>query len=128
MTGGGWQHMKVCDMRQTITLSPVRYITEENGQRVGVVLDWEDYQSLKARFPVDPDLLPGLSEEELRVLAEGMLSLQRQERLHKLLHGIDVTDCVRITTRCLHAPRTGPMIRWVCVASMVELALFFGIL
>lgn len=72
-------------MGQAVTFSPVKYITEEDGQRVGVVLNWEDYQNLRARFPEDPDLLPGLNEEELRALAEGMLSPQHQERLHELL-------------------------------------------
>jgi len=72
-------------MEQTSTLSPVRYITEENGQRVGVVLTWQDYQYVQARLMSDADLLPGMSEAELRALGEGMLSPQHQERLSELL-------------------------------------------
>ena len=72
-------------MEQTSTLSPVRYITEENGQRVGVVLTWQDYQYVQARLMSDADLLPGMNEAELRALAEGMLSPQHQERLSELL-------------------------------------------
>ena len=53
-------------MEQTSTLSPVRYITEENGQRVGVVLTWQDYQYVQAHLMSDADLLPGMSEAELR--------------------------------------------------------------
>ena len=72
-------------MEQTSTLSPVRYITEENGQRVGVVLTWQDYQYVQARLMSDADLLPGMNEAELLGPAEGMLSPQHQERLGELL-------------------------------------------
>jgi hypothetical protein len=72
-------------MKRLHTRSPIRYLVEENGQRVGVVLTWEDYQSLQAALSEDPDLLPGLSEVELQALAEGMLSSSHQERLDELL-------------------------------------------
>jgi len=65
--------------------SPVQYLVEENGQRTGVVLSWEDYQNLQAVFSTDPDLLVGLDETELQVLAKGMLSAPHQERLAELL-------------------------------------------
>jgi len=67
------------------THSPIRYLVEEDGRRVGVVLTLEEYQSLKAALSGDPDLLPGLSEAELRALAQGVLSSAHQERLNELL-------------------------------------------
>jgi len=54
-------------------------------RRTAVVLRWEDYQSLRTRLSADQDLLVGLSESELRALAEGMLAPSRQERLSSLL-------------------------------------------
>jgi hypothetical protein len=66
-------------------LSDVQYITRENGQRVGVVLAWEDFRTIQARLLDDPELLPGLSETELYALSEGMLAAEHQERLGVLL-------------------------------------------
>lgn len=71
------------DMTQT--LPDVQYITRENGQRVGVVLAWEDFRTIQARLLDDPDLLPGLSEPELYALGEGTLAVEHQERLDALL-------------------------------------------
>lgn len=65
--------------------SPIQYLVEENGQRTGVVLSWEDYQNLQAAFSTDSDLLVGLDETELQVLAKGMLSATHQGRLDELL-------------------------------------------
>ncbi len=72
-------------MDKTILPSPVQYITEKDGRRVGVVLAWEDYQRMSTTLEDDADLLSGLSEDELRALAEGMLSLKKQETLDGLL-------------------------------------------
>ena len=72
-------------MDLTQTLSDVQYITRENGQRVGVVLAWEDFRTIQARLLDDPDLLPGMSEPELRALSEGVLAVEHQERLSTLL-------------------------------------------
>jgi hypothetical protein len=69
----------------TQTLPDVQYITRENGQRVGVVLAWEDFRNIQARLLDDPDLLPGLSETELYALSEGVLAAEHQERLSALL-------------------------------------------
>lgn len=66
------------------TISPVRYIVEEDGQRTGVVLGWNDYKHLKAMFPIDHDLLIGFNEAELQTLADGMLSPQYQQQLAEL--------------------------------------------
>src|SRR3990170_1778715 len=74
-------------MEKTLVPPPVQYLVKEDGQRIGVVLSWEDYQTLRAAFPADRDLLSGLSEAELHSLAEGMLSPRHQERLNDLLSG-----------------------------------------
>lgn len=71
---------------ETTPASPaVRYLVEEDGRRVGVVLRWEDYTSLRTTFSTDPDLLTGLNGAELQVLAEGVLSSRYQARLNELL-------------------------------------------
>jgi hypothetical protein len=72
-------------MDMTQTLPDVQYITRENGQRVGVVLAWEDYRSIQARLMDDPDLLIGLSEIELSALSDGVLAVEHQARLSALL-------------------------------------------
>lgn len=72
-------------MDTTQTLPDVQYITRENGQRVGVVLAWEDFRTIQARLLDDPDLLPGLSESELHALSDGVLAVEHQERLSALL-------------------------------------------
>lgn len=69
---------------QTIS-TPKQYIVTEDGKRMGVVLDWETYEQLQAEQRHDPDLLPNLSESELKLLAEGMLSAPHQSRLKELL-------------------------------------------
>lgn len=72
-------------MDMTQALSDVQYITREDGQRVGVVLAWEDFRTIQARLLDDPDLLPGLSESELRALSDGVLAVEHQQRLSTLL-------------------------------------------
>ena len=72
-------------MEQAVVSPQIQYIVDDDGQRTAVVIKWEDYQSLQARWGSDPDLLVGLTEPELRALADGMLSPGRQERLDKLL-------------------------------------------
>lgn len=67
------------------TFPSLQYITHENGQRVGVVLAWEDFRHIQARLLDDPDLLIGLSEAELSALSEGALSVEHQARLSMLL-------------------------------------------
>jgi len=52
-------------MEQTYVSPQVQYIVNDKGQRTGVVLRWEDYQSLQARISPDPELLVGLDECEL---------------------------------------------------------------
>ena len=72
-------------MEAVKTPPQVQYIVNDDGQRTAVVIQWDAYLSLRDRLASDPDLLLGLSEAELRVLAEGMLSPGRQERLGELL-------------------------------------------
>ncbi len=72
-------------MKQALMPKPVQYLVREDGQRTGVVLSWEDYQQLRGTFTYDPDLLPHFDDAELRVLAEGMLATQYQQRLNDLL-------------------------------------------
>ncbi|MCX6029063.1 MAG: hypothetical protein NT169_07140 [Chloroflexi bacterium] len=81
-------------MGNALLASPVEYLVREDGQRTGVVLRWEDYQTLRASVPSDPDILVNLSEPELQTLAEGMLSSRYQQRLDELLqrNREDTTD------------------------------------
>jgi hypothetical protein len=64
---------------------PLRYIINEQGDRVGVLLDVEDYQRLTKPSPMDPDLLVGLSQPELLALAQSALAPVEQARLDDLL-------------------------------------------
>jgi hypothetical protein len=66
---------------------PLQYLTDYNGQRVGVVLDLETYQRLKnpSIDEIDEDILTGLSLEELQALSESMLSPKAQLELNNLL-------------------------------------------
>ena len=62
----------------------VQYITNEAGDRVGVVLDIGTYQQLTIGAH-DPELLTNLSLEELVALAESTLSSASQAELDDLL-------------------------------------------
>jgi hypothetical protein len=72
--------------RTTTPQEPIRYLVKDDGERVGVVLSWKDYQELCAAQPSDPELLVGLDDAELEILAGSMLALRLQERLNHLLH------------------------------------------
>lgn len=72
-------------MEATLAPKPIQYLVEEDGQRVGVVLRWEDYQKLCVTYPADPDLLVGLSDAELQALADSVLVSRQQDRLSDLL-------------------------------------------
>jgi hypothetical protein len=83
----------------------MQYITDETGDRVGVVLDWATYQRLLGRVPPelsrDPELLVGLSEGELSVLAKVSLALEVQAELSQLLRrqdrdGLSAVERVRL--------------------------------
>jgi hypothetical protein len=66
-------------------MSTRRYIIDEQGERIGVLLDLEEYQQLTRLTPPDADLLVGLSEAELQALAHSALAPAEQERLDDLL-------------------------------------------
>ena len=72
--------------RTITTQEPIQYLVKDSGERVGVVLSWKDYQELCAAQPSDPELLVGLNDAELEILAGSMLTLRLQERLNHLLH------------------------------------------
>ncbi|MFM2060518.1 MAG: hypothetical protein RLZZ507_188 [Cyanobacteriota bacterium] len=62
----------------------VQYITNTQGEKVGVLLNLETYQQL-TNLSADTELLIGLSLDELQALAETSLSLKSQIRLDELL-------------------------------------------
>jgi hypothetical protein len=77
-------------------LEKVNYITNEEGQRVGVLLDLETYDRLVNSTPglkLSPTLpsqgedeyLVGLSKPELEALAESQLAPKERDRLENLL-------------------------------------------
>lgn len=63
----------------------IRYLTNEQGERIGVLLDLEAYHQLARGLADDPDLLVGLSASELQALAQSSLALAEQSRLDSLL-------------------------------------------
>jgi hypothetical protein len=63
----------------------VEYLVREDGERTGVVLNWQDFQKLRARLETDPDLLVGLDIETLSAIANGVLSAPHQQQLEALL-------------------------------------------
>ena len=62
-----------------------RYIIDEQGERIGVLLDLEEYQQLTRLSPPDAELLVGLSEGELQALAHSALAPAEQDQLDDLL-------------------------------------------
>lgn len=71
-------------LTESAMVQDVRYVTDELGERVAVLLDLATYQRLMATHN-DPELLTGLNHEELVVLAESALSIDAQSQLHNLL-------------------------------------------
>jgi len=66
-------------------LEQVRYITNEGGQRVGVLLDLETYDRLIHPLLLDGECLVGLSKPELEALAESQLAPSDRDRWDDLL-------------------------------------------
>ncbi|MEH1823846.1 MAG: hypothetical protein V7L22_00530 [Nostoc sp.] len=62
----------------------VQYVTNAQGEKVGVLLDLETYQQL-TNLSVDSELLIGLNLDELQALAESYLSPKAQIQLQELL-------------------------------------------
>lgn len=63
----------------------VQYVTNQQGERVGVLLDLETYHKLTNASTADVDILTGLSLNELQALAETALALRDQAQLDDLL-------------------------------------------
>lgn len=63
----------------------MRYVTDEQGERVGVLLDLETYHRLTHLLGLDAKCLVDLSQLELQALAESMLAPTAQARLDDLL-------------------------------------------
>lgn len=64
---------------------PVQYVTNKQGERVGVLLDWNTYSRLANPLGLDQECLLGLSVDELRALASCKLALVDQSRLDDLV-------------------------------------------
>jgi TnpA family transposase len=61
----------------------LQYITNEQGDRIGVVLDLDTYSRLTPAL--DPEYLIGLTTEELKALASCKLALTDQNHLDQLI-------------------------------------------
>lgn len=64
---------------------PVQYVTNERGERVGVLLDWKTYERFSRFLESDGEYLLGLSDDELRALADCQLAIAEQTRLDDLV-------------------------------------------
>jgi hypothetical protein len=63
----------------------VQYVTNQQGERVGVLLDLETYHRIVNTSASDEELLIGLSLEELQALASSQLASAEQAQLQELL-------------------------------------------
>jgi hypothetical protein len=63
----------------------VRYITNEQGERVSVLLDLEAYNRLANPLALDEECLIGLSRDELQALADSKLAPAAQNQLNDML-------------------------------------------
>ncbi len=64
----------------------VRYLTNEQGERIGVLLDLDVYSRLANEKTIDDEeCLTGLSQAELQALAESILAPATQTNLDELL-------------------------------------------
>lgn len=64
---------------------PVQYVTNEQGERVGVLLDWNTYSRLANPLGFDDECLLGLSVDELKALSCCKLAITEQTRLDDLV-------------------------------------------
>lgn len=63
----------------------VQYLTNERGERVGVVVSLETYDRLRQSLVLDAECLIGMSRDELQALANSQLALADQTRLDNLI-------------------------------------------
>jgi hypothetical protein len=64
---------------------PLQYITNEQGERIGVLLDWQTFTRFSQLLDLDEECLVGLSIDELQALASCKLALAEQTRLDDLV-------------------------------------------
>ena len=64
---------------------PLQYLTNEQGERVGVLLDWNTYARLANPLGLDEECLVGLSIDELKALASCKLAVAEQNHLDNLV-------------------------------------------
>ena len=64
---------------------PLQYVTNEQGERVGVLLDLNTYSRLVNPLGLDEECLVGLSVDELNALASCKLAVTDQARLDDLV-------------------------------------------
>lgn len=70
---------------ETLLSDQVRYITNNQEERVGVLLDLSLYQRLTRQNTTDPELLMGLEQAALLALADSVLAPAAHVRLNELL-------------------------------------------
>jgi hypothetical protein len=70
---------------EQLMLEQVQYITNEQGERVGVLLNIEVYQRLVNPLTADSECLTGLNKDELQALANSKLAPSFQAALNHLL-------------------------------------------
>jgi hypothetical protein len=63
----------------------MQYVTNDRGERVGVLLDLAIYQRLANLSNFDPECLDSLNMDELQALAQCQLATVSQTRLNELL-------------------------------------------
>ena len=66
------------DVLRHVMSSTRQYITEKQGERIGVLLDLDEYQQLTSLSPPDVEILGGLSEAELQALAQAPYHLRKK--------------------------------------------------
>lgn len=66
-------------------LQKVNYLTDEQGQKIGVLMDLDTYDRLTNFTNTDNELLLGLNQEELIALATTKLAINEQDELSSLL-------------------------------------------
>lgn len=72
-------------MTESQAIAAMQYVTNQQGERVGVLLDLETYQRLAKDSTSDEELLTSLSLEELQALATSQLASGEQVQLSELL-------------------------------------------
>jgi hypothetical protein len=78
----------------------VQYITNAQGEKVGVLLNLETYQQL-TNLSLDSELLIGLSIDELQALEESSLFPKAQTQLQELLIKNSQNQLLKVETETL---------------------------